>query len=182
MLGPTGIGALWARRELLEAMPPFQGGGEIIREVKLEGSKWNELPWKFEAGTMAIAEAVGFGAAVDYLETIGMDRLFAHDRELAASTMERLREVPELVILGPPADRRGGVIAFTLGDLHPHDVATVLDDEGVAVRAGHHCAMPLHEKLGIPASARVSFHCYTVPEEIEALVRGLHRARKVFAR
>ncbi|MEK7824681.1 MAG: cysteine desulfurase [Candidatus Eisenbacteria bacterium] len=182
MLGPTGIGALWARRELLEAMPPFLGGGEMIREVSLTESKWNELPWKFEAGTMAIAEAVGFGAAVDYLEALGMDRVFAHDRALVASTMERLREVPELTILGPPAERRGGVIAFTLDELHPHDVATVLDDEGVAVRAGHHCAMPLHEKLGVPASARASFYCYTVPEEIDALVRGLHRTRKVFAR
>jgi cysteine desulfurase/selenocysteine lyase len=181
MLGPTGIGALWARRELLEAMPPFLGGGEMIREVKLRESQWNELPWKFEAGTMAIAEAVGFGAAVQYLATLGMDRVFAHDRELAATTMERLREIPDLTILGPSADRRGGVIAFTLDGLHPHDVATVLDDEGVAVRAGHHCAMPLHEKLGVPASARASFHCYTVPEEIDALVRGLHRARKVFA-
>ncbi len=182
MLGPTGIGALWARRELLEAMPPFLGGGEMIREVKLRESQWNELPWKFEAGTMPIAEAVGFGAAVDYLEALGMDHVFAHDRDLAATTMERLREVPELTVLGPPADRRGGVIAFTLDGLHPHDVATVLDDEGVAVRAGHHCAMPLHEKLGVPASARASFHCYTVPEEIDALVRGLHRTRKVFAR
>ena len=182
MLGPTGIGALWARRELLEAMPPFLGGGEMIREVKLRESQWNELPWKFEAGTMAIAEAVGFGAAVGYLEALGMDHVFAHDRALAAATMERLREVPEITILGPPADRRGGVVAFTLDGLHPHDVATVLDDEGVAVRAGHHCAMPLHEKLGIPASARASFHCYTVPEEIDALVRGLHRARKVFGR
>ena len=182
MLGPTGIGALWARRELLEAMPPFLGGGEMIREVKLRESQWNELPWKFEAGTMPIAEAVGFGAAVQYLEALGMERVFAHDRELAAATMDRLREVPDLRILGPPAERRGGVIAFTLGDLHPHDVATVLDDEGVAVRAGHHCAMPLHEKLGVPASARASFHCYSVPEEVDALVRGLHRARKVFAR
>jgi len=182
MLGPTGIGALWARRALLEAMPPFLGGGEMIREVKLRESQWNELPWKFEAGTMAIAEAVGFGAAVEYLEALGMDRVFEHDRELAATTMERLREVPDLTILGPPAARRGGVIAFTLDGLHPHDVATVLDDEGVAVRAGHHCAMPLHEKLGVPASARASFHCYSVPEEIDALVRGLHRARKVFSK
>jgi cysteine desulfurase/selenocysteine lyase len=180
MLGPTGIGALWGRRDLLESMPPFLGGGEMIREVGLRESKWNELPWKFEAGTMAIAEAIGFGAAVDYLGALGMDRVFAHDRELAASTMERLREVPELTVLGPPADRRGGVIAFTLDGLHPHDVATVLDAEGVAVRAGHHCAMPLHEKLAVPASARASFHCYTVPEEIDALIRGLHRARKVF--
>jgi cysteine desulfurase / selenocysteine lyase len=182
MLGPTGIGALWGRRELLETMPPFLGGGEMIREVKLSGSKWNDLPWKFEAGTMAIAEAIGFGAAVDYLEKIGMDAVFAHDRELAAYAMERLAEVPDLTILGPPAARRGGVVAFTLGDLHPHDVATVLDDEGICVRAGHHCAMPLHEKLGVPASARASFHCYSLPEEVDALVVGLHRARRVFAR
>lgn len=182
MLGPTGIGALWARRELLEAMPPFLGGGEMIREVKLTGSKWNELPWKFEAGTMAIAEAVGLGAAVHYLEALGMEQVFAHDRELVAYAMERMSEVPDLRILGPSADRRGGVVAFTLGDIHPHDVATVLDDRGVAVRAGHHCAMPLHEKLQIPASARASFHCYSVPEDVDALVDGLHRARKVFAR
>src|SRR5262245_17708744 len=180
MLGPTGIGGLWGRRELLEAMPPFLGGGEMIREVKLRESQWNELPWKFEAGTMAIAEAVGFGAAVDYLSALGMEGVLAHDREMAAHTMERLREVTDLRILGQPAAKRGGVVAFTLGTIHPHDVATVLDDEGVAVRAGHHCAMPLHEKLGIPASARASFHCYTVPEEIEALVKGLHRARQVF--
>jgi cysteine desulfurase/selenocysteine lyase len=182
MLGPTGIGALWGRRELLEAMPPFLGGGEMIREVKLEGSKWNDLPWKFEAGTMAIAEAIGLGAAVDYLQGLGMDAVFAHDRQLAKLTVERLREIPEVKVLGPPADRRAGVVAFTLADIHPHDVATVLDDEGVCVRAGHHCAMPLHEKLGVPASARASFHCYSLPEEIDALVRGLHRALKVFKR
>jgi cysteine desulfurase / selenocysteine lyase len=182
MLGPTGIGALWGRRALLESMPPFLGGGEMIREVKLSGSKWNELPWKFEAGTMAIAEAIGLGAAVDYLQGLGMDAVFAHDRELAALTMERLSEIPEVKILGPPADRRGGVVAFTLGDIHPHDVATVLDAEGVCVRAGHHCCMPLHEKLGVPASARASFHCYSVPEDIDVLVHGLHRALKVFAR
>ena len=182
MLGPTGIGALWARREWLEAMPPFLGGGEMIREVKLTGSKWNDVPWKFEAGTMPIAEAVGLGAAVDYLEALGMDAVFAHDRELAAYAMARLADVPDLHLLGPPAERRGGVVAFTLADIHPHDVATVLDGDGVAVRAGHHCAMPLHESLGIPASARASFHCYSLPEDVDALVAGLHKARKVFAR
>jgi cysteine desulfurase/selenocysteine lyase len=182
MLGPTGIGALWARRELLEAMPPFKGGGEMIREVKLTGSKWNELPWKFEAGTMPIAEAVGLGAAVDYLRELGMDRIFAHDRELVAYAMERLREVPGLTILGPPADQRGGVVAFTMEGIHPHDVATVLDQDGIAVRAGHHCAMPLHEALGVPASARASFHCYSLSEEVDALIAGLHRARRVFGR
>ncbi|TMQ48892.1 MAG: cysteine desulfurase [Candidatus Eisenbacteria bacterium] len=182
MLGPTGIGALWGRRSLLEEMPPFLGGGEMIREVKLTGSKWNDLPWKFEAGTMPIAEAVGLGAAVDYLESLGMEAIFTHDRELVAYAMERLREVPDLEILGPPADRRGGVVAFTLDDIHPHDVATVLDADGIALRAGHHCAMPLHERFGIPATARASFYCYTLPEEIDALVKGLHRARQVFAR
>jgi cysteine desulfurase/selenocysteine lyase len=182
MLGPTGIGALWARREHLEAMPPFMGGGEMIREVKLSGSKWNELPWKFEAGTMPIAEAVGLGAAVEYLEGLGMDAVLAHDRELAVYALGRLAEVPGIRLLGPPAEKRGGVVAFTLGDIHPHDIATVLDQDGIAVRAGHHCAMPLHERLGIPSSARASFHCYSVPEEVDALVQGLHRARKIFGR
>ncbi len=180
MLGPTGIGALWARRALLEAMPPFMGGGEMIREVRLAGSSWNELPWKFEAGTMPIAEAVGLGAALAFLEDLGMDAVFAHDQELAAYALERLREVPDLRVLGPAAEKRGGVVAFELGDIHPHDVATVLDHQGVAVRAGHHCAMPLHEKLGVHASARASFHCYSLPQDVDALVRGLHRAREVF--
>ncbi len=182
MLGPTGIGMLWGRREILEAMPPFLGGGEMIREVTLTGSKWNELPWKFEAGTMPIAEAVGLGAAIAYLQHLGMDHVLAHDRALSAYAMERLAEIEGLRVLGPPADRRGGVVAFTLEGVHPHDVATVLDAEGVCVRAGHHCAMPLHDALGIPASARASFHCYSVPEEVDALVHGLQRARKLFAR
>jgi cysteine desulfurase/selenocysteine lyase len=180
MLGPTGIGALWARSELLEAMPPFLGGGEMIREVKLEGSKWNELPWKFEAGTMAIAEAVGLRAAVAFCEELGMERIFEHDRELVRYALERLREVPGLRVLGPPAEKRGGVVAFELGEIHPHDVATVLDHHGIAVRAGHHCAMPLHDRLGVHASARASFHCYSVPGDVDALVEGLHHARKVF--
>ena len=182
MLGPTGIGVLWGRREILEAMPPFLGGGEMIREVKLTKSEWNELPWKFEAGTMAIAEAVGLGAAVEFLEALGMDAVFAHDRELVAYAMERLPEVPGLTMLGPPAAKRGGLVAFTMDGIHPHDVATVLDGAGVAVRAGHHCAMPLHEALGVPASARASFHCYSVPEDVDALVAGLHEARRVFAK
>jgi len=180
MLGPTGIGALWARREHLEAMPPFLAGGEMIREVSLTESKWNELPWKFEAGTMSIAEAVGFGAAVRYLEGLGMDAVFAHDRELAAYAMGRLAEIPGLEILGPPADRHAGVVAFTMEDVHPHDIATVLDAGGIAVRAGHHCTMPLHRKLGIPASTRASFHCYSVPEDVDAMIEGLQRARKMF--
>ena len=181
MLGPTGIGALWGRRELLEAMPPFLGGGEMIREVKLTKSEWNELPWKFEAGTMAIAEAIGFGAAVDFLESLGMDAVFAHDRELVAYAMRRLSEIPEVRILGPAVEHRGGLVAFELDGIHPHDVATVLDGDGIAVRAGHHCAMPLHETLGVRASARASFHCYSVPEDVDALVAGLKKTLKVFA-
>jgi len=180
MLGPTGIGMLWGRRELLEAMPPFLGGGEMIREVKLSGSTWNDLPWKFEAGTMPIAEAVGLGAAVVFLEELGMDAVFAHDRELVGYALERLTEVPGLRVLGPPAAKRGGLVAFTLGDIHPHDVATVLDRDGIAVRAGHHCAMPLHERLGVPASTRASFHCYSERREIDALIDGLHKVQKVF--
>jgi cysteine desulfurase/selenocysteine lyase len=181
MLGPTGIGALWGRAALLEAMPPFLGGGEMIREVHLTHSEWNELPWKFEAGTMPIAEAIGLRAAVDYLEALGMDAVFAHDQALAAYAMEQLRKVPDVRLLGPPAGARGGVVAFTLGTIHAHDVATVLDSDGIAVRAGHHCAMPLHEKLGVHATVRASFHCYSVPEDVDALVEGLHKARKVFA-
>jgi cysteine desulfurase/selenocysteine lyase len=182
MLGPTGIGMLWGRRELLEAMPPFLGGGEMIRTVTLTESTWNELPWKFEAGTMAIAEAVGLGAAVQWLERLGLESVFAHDRELAAYAMERLGELDGVKLLGPPAARRGGVVAFTVEGVHPHDVAMVLDRDGVCVRAGHHCAMPLHEHLGIPASVRASFHCYSLREDVDALVDGLRGVRKLFAR
>ncbi len=182
MLGPTGIGMLWGRRELLEAMPPFLGGGEMIRSVTLTSSTWNELPWKFEAGTMNIAEAVGLGAAVRYLEQLGMGNVFAHDRELSAYAMERMAELPGVKVLGPPADRRGGVVAFTVEGVHPHDVATVLDRDGVCVRAGHHCAMPLHDLLQVPASARASFHCYSLREDIDTFVSGLRKVQEVFAR
>ena len=182
MLGPTGIGMLWGRRDILEAMPPFMGGGEMIRSVTLTHSTWNELPWKFEAGTMNIAGAAGLGATVRYLEALGMDNVFAHDRELAAYAMQRLAELPGVKLLGPPADRRGGVVAFTVDGVHPHDVATVLDRDGVCVRAGHHCAMPLHEALGVPASVRASFHCYSLREDVDALVAGLLKVQKVFAR
>ena len=181
MLGPTGMGMLWGRREILEAMPPFLGGGEMIRTVTLTQSTWNELPWKFEAGTMNIAEAVGLGAAVQYLQGLGMDNVFRHDRELAAYAMQRLAELPGVRVLGPPADCRGGVVAFTVAGVHPHDVATVLDRDGVCVRAGHHCAMPLHDALGVPASVRASFHCYSLREDVDALVAGLHQVQKVFA-
>jgi len=182
MLGPTGIGMLWGRRELLEAMPPFLGGGEMIRTVTLTESTWNELPWKFEAGTMCIAEAVGLGASVQWLQRVGMDRVFAHDRELAGYCLARLGELDGVRLLGPPAERRGGVVAFTVDGVHPHDVAMVLDRDGVCVRAGHHCAMPLHDALGIPASVRASFHCYSLREDVDALVDGLRGVRKLFAR
>jgi cysteine desulfurase/selenocysteine lyase len=182
MLGPTGIGALWGRRALLEAMPPFLGGGEMIRTVELTRSTWNELPWKFEAGTMAIAEAVGLGAAVQFLEGLGRDNVFRHDQDLAAYTMARLADEPGIRVLGPPAPRRGGVVAFAVDGVHPHDVATVLDRDGICVRAGHHCAMPLHEALGVQSSVRASFHCYSLREEVDAMVEGLAKVRKVFAR
>jgi cysteine desulfurase/selenocysteine lyase len=181
MLGPTGIGALWGRRELLSAMPPFLGGGDMIREVHLRSFKPSELPWKFEAGTPAIAEAIGFGAAVDYLETLGMDAIQAHEQEVTAYAMARLAEIKGLRILGPSADRRGGLVAFTLDNIHPHDIASALDTMGIAVRAGHHCAMPLHERFGIPASARASFYVYTTKAEIDALVDGLARVIEYFS-
>jgi cysteine desulfurase/selenocysteine lyase len=181
MLGPTGIGALWGRRELLEAMPPFLGGGEMIREVHLSGSTWNDLPHKFEAGTPAILEAVGLGAAVDYLSALGMERVHAHEQALTRYALRRLAAVPGLTLYGPPVDRRGGVVSFTLGDIHPHDLATLLDREGIAVRAGHHCAQPLHEHLGLAATARASFYVYTTSAEIDALAEALERARDVFA-
>jgi cysteine desulfurase/selenocysteine lyase len=181
MLGPTGIGALWGRREILNAMPPFLGGGDMIREVHLRSFKPNELPWKFEAGTPPIAEAIGFGAAVEYLEAIGMDAIHAHEQEITAYAMARLSEIRGLSILGPSADSRGGLVAFTLGDIHPHDVAGALDTMGIAVRAGHHCAMPLHERLGISASARASFYVYTTRSEIDALVAGLEMVVQYFS-
>lgn len=181
MLGPTGIGVLWGRAELLEAMPPFMGGGDMIREVHLSGSTWNDLPWKFEAGTPAYVEAIGLGAAVDYLAALGMERVHQHERRLVAYAMERLAAVPDLTIYGPPVDRRGGVVSFTLGDIHPHDLATLLDREGIAVRAGHHCAQPLMERYHLPATARASFYVYTIGTEIDALAEALERARTVFA-
>jgi len=182
MLGPTGIGVLYGKRDLLEAMPPFMGGGDMIRTVKLRESTWNDLPWKFEAGTPAIAESVGLGAAVDYLTALGMENVQRHEQELTTYAMERLSSVPHLTIYGPPAHQRGGVISFTLGDIHPHDLASILDQEvGVAIRAGHHCAQPLMERFGLSATARASFYVYTMKEEIDTLVRGLERALEIFS-
>jgi cysteine desulfurase/selenocysteine lyase len=180
MCGPTGMGVLYGKRQLLEAMPPFMGGGDMIREVTLGGSKWNTLPYKFEAGTPSIAEAVGLGAAVDYLQSVGMDWVRAHERELVAYAFDRLGEVEGLRILGPGPDRRGGLIAFTLEGVHPHDIAAILDGEGVAVRAGHHCAAPLHACYGIPASARASFYLYNTTEEVDALAAALQKAQELF--
>ena len=181
MLGPTGIGVLYGKRNLLEAMPPFMGGGDMIRKVGLRESSWNDLPWKFEAGTPAIAEAIGLGAAVDYLNSLGMENVLRHEQELIQYAMERLQAIPGLTIYGPRAEQRGGVLSFTLADIHPHDLASILDQEaGVAVRAGHHCAQPLMERFNLSATARASFYVYTIPEEIDVLVQGLHKAIEIF--
>jgi cysteine desulfurase/selenocysteine lyase len=182
MCGPTGIGVLYGRRELLEAMPPFLGGGDMIRRVTFERSTWNDLPWKFEAGTPAIGEAIGLGAAVDYLSGIGMAAVHNHEQFIVGYALEALSEVPELRLLGPSAAQRGGVATFVMDGLHPHDIAQLLDEEGIAIRAGHHCAMPLHQKLGLAASARASFYVYSTTEEVDALVRGVQRVRRVFRR
>ena len=182
MLGPTGIGALWARSELLEAMDPAEGGGEMISDVQLHESRWAPVPHKFEAGTPPIAQAVGFGAAVDYLTALGMESVRAHEMEITGYALEQLAEVPDLEVYGP-ADltRRGGAVSFQLADIHAHDLATILDEEqGVAVRAGHHCAKPLMRHLNVPATARASFYVYNTPDDVDTLVAGLFRAREVF--
>ncbi|HEY8028207.1 MAG TPA: cysteine desulfurase [Gaiellaceae bacterium] len=181
MCGPSGIGALWGRSALLQKMEPFLLGGHMINSVRYEKTTWGELPHKFEAGTAPIAEAVGMGAAVDYLEAAGLDAIEAHEHELAAYALERLSEVPGITLYGPPANRRAGVVSFNLADIHPHDVAQILDRQGVAIRAGHHCCQPLMHKLGVAATNRASFYLYTVREEIDQLVDGLHTVRKVFA-
>ena len=181
MLGPTGIGVLWGRRELLESMEPAEGGGEMIRDVRLHESDWAEVPHKFEAGTPPFVEAIGLGAAVDYLSAIGMHAVLEHDRDLTGYALEHLAEVPGLSVQGP-ADTidRGGAISFDLDGIHAHDVATILDQEGVAVRAGHHCAKPLLRSLGLTASTRASFYVYNVAEEVDALVDALAVARRIF--
>jgi cysteine desulfurase/selenocysteine lyase len=183
MLGPMGSGALWARRELLESMPPFLSGGEMIREVHLRRSEFNEIPWKFEAGTPAVGDAIGLGVAAEYLTSIGMDAVREHERELVAYALEMLpRDVPGIELYGPAdPDLRGGVIPFNLPDIHPHDVAQVLDRSGVAVRAGHHCTMPLHERLDLAATARASFSVYTTTADIDTLATGLKDVQRVFA-
>ena len=182
MLGPTGIGVLYGKRDLLEAMPPFMGGGDMIRTVDLRESTWNDLPWKFEAGTPAIAESIGLGAAVDYLNAIGMERIMQHEREMTEYALDQLQAVPELKLYGPDASQRGGVASFTLGEIHPHDLASILDQEvGVAIRAGNHCAQPLHKRYGLGATARASFYVYTNKADIDTLVQGLHKAKQIFS-
>ena len=180
MAGPTGIGVLYGKRALLEAMPPYMGGGDMIKRVTLEGSTWNDLPYKFEAGTPAIAESVGLGAAVDYLTGLGMDNIQAHERIITDYALDRLVEIPGLTLFGPGPDQRSGVASFTLKDIHAHDVAQLLDNEGVAVRAGHHCAMPLHKRLGVAATARASFYVYNSTTDVDALVEAIYNARRVF--
>lgn len=183
MLGPTGIGALIAKREHLEAMPPFFGGGEMIREVTLQRSTWADVPAKFEAGTMNFADAVGLGAAIDYLAPLGMDVVHAHGRDLAYQAMRALQTIPGVTVYGPPVtEDRGAVVSFLVDDIHAHDVAGVLDREGIAVRAGHHCAMPLHARLGVPATARASFTVYNDASEIDRLTEGIKKVKAVFHR
>lgn len=181
MCGPTGIGVLYGKRELLEQMSPFMGGGDMIREVTLEGSRWNTLPWKFEAGTPAIAEAIGLGAAVDYLSQLNMEWVQQHEQVLVAYAVERLSQIEGLRIIGPEPEQRGGVVAFTLQDIHPHDIAAILDSQGVAIRAGHHCAQPIHDCYGVVATARASFYIYNIPEEIDRLATALEQVQQVFA-
>ncbi|MBE3597648.1 MAG: cysteine desulfurase [Limnochordaceae bacterium] len=182
MLGPTGIGVLWGRIELLERMEPVFGGGEMIREVELDHATWNDVPYKFEAGTPPIAQAVGLGAAVEYLESLGMANVHAHEATLARYAVRRLQELRNVRIYGPLDDRRGGLVAFNVDGVHPHDVATILDHEGVAVRAGHHCAQPLMRWLDVPATVRASFYVYNTEADIDALVEALLAVERVFGK
>ena len=181
MLAPTGVGVLWGRRSILHDMPPFMTGGDMIKQVSYDGAQWNSLPWKFEAGTPAIAQAIGLGYAVDYLQGIGMANIRAHEKEITAYALDRLSLVEGLRMLGPlDPEIRGGAVTFTLGDIHPHDLASLLNQYNIAIRAGHHCAQPLHDKLGITASARASFYIYNKPEEVDRLAEALDKAREVF--
>jgi cysteine desulfurase/selenocysteine lyase len=180
LCGPTSVGALWGRRELLEQMEPFNLGGHMIRKVSFEGTTWGDVPGKFEAGTQPSAEAVGFGAAIDYLDAVGMEAIEQHEHELAAYALDRLGELPWITLYGPPADRRAGIVSFNVDGIHPHDVSQVLDWEGIAIRAGHHCCQPLMRKLGVTATNRASFYLYTLPEEIDRLIEGLHKVKEKF--
>ena len=181
MLGPTGIGILYGKKELLEETDPIIIGSEMIKEVTFETSTWNDLPWKFDYGTANIAEAIGFGAAIDYLQSVGMHKIRQHEEQLTKYALEKLQPVKNLTIYGPlDAKIKGGVISFNLGDVHSHDLASVLDQEGIAIRSGHHCAMPLMSKLGITNTSRASFYLYNTEEEIDMLVKALEKARGIF--
>ena len=181
MLGPTGAGILYGRRELLEAMDPFMAGGDMIRTVRIEGTTYHDLPWKFEAGTQAIAEVIGLGAAVDYLSGLGMDAVRAHELEITEYAYEAMSEVDGLTVYGPPPSRRAGVISFSLAGIHPHDLATIADRDQVCLRAGHHCAMPLMTRLGLAATARASFYVYTLKSDVDRLVSSITEAQRIFA-
>ncbi len=178
--GPTGIGVLHGKRETLETMGPWLGGGDMIKVVNFADSTWNDLPWKFEAGTSAVAEAVGLGAAIDYMIEIGIDNITAHERTLTEYALPRLAEIPGVTVVGPPAEQRGGVLSLTLDGMHPHDIGELLGREGVCVRTGHHCAQPLMRRLGVPATARASFACFNDTDDVDALVDAIHTAREVF--
>lgn len=180
MCAPTGSGALYGKRALLEAMPPWMGGGDMISRVTLEGSTWNELPYKFEAGTPSIAEMIGLGVAVDYLSALGMENIHTHEMALTEYALDRLPEVTGLTVYGPSPEQKGAVAAFTLDGIHAHDIAALLDTQGIAVRAGHHCAMPLHDVLHLKATARASFYLYNTFSEVDALIEGLNEAKKTF--
>ena len=180
MLGPTGAGILYGRRELLEAMDPFMSGGDMIKTVRVEGTTYHDLPWKFEAGTQAIAEVIGLGAAVDYLSALGMDAVRAHEREITEYAYEALSDIDGLTLYGPPPSRRAGVISFDLKGIHPHDLATIADRDQVCLRAGHHCAMPLMTRLGVAATARASFYVYTQKDEVDRLVGSIKEAQRIF--
>ena len=180
MCGPTGIGILYGKEAILENMPPFMGGGDMIKKVTLGSFTPNDLPYKFEAGTPAIAEAIGLGAAVDYLSSIGMAQIAAHEQELIVYTLDRLAEISGVHVIGPEASKKGGVAAFELDGIHPHDIAQILDSDGIAVRAGHHCAMPLHDKFHLPATTRASMYLYSTRKEIDQLAAGIEKAKKIF--
>ncbi|MFB6069063.1 MAG: aminotransferase class V-fold PLP-dependent enzyme [Halobacterium sp.] len=180
MLGPTGIGCLWGRRELFEEMEPYLYGGMMIKKVTYEDSTWNDLPWKFEAGTPVIAQGVALAAAVDYLEDVGLDRIQAHEEQLTAYAYDRLDAFDDVDIYGPPGDDRGAVVSFNLDGVHAHDLSSILNDYGVAIRAGDHCTQPLHDELGVPASTRASFYLYNTREEVDRLVEGVAAARDIF--
>jgi cysteine desulfurase/selenocysteine lyase len=183
MLGPTGIGVLYGKRELLQNMPPFLGGGEMIREVHTTGASWKDIPYKYEAGTPNIAGAIGLGAAVDYLNKIGMQNVHEHEKEITEYALNRMSEVKGLVTYGPrDVKSRVGVVSFNLGDIHAHDLASILDEEGVAIRSGHHCAQPLMEFLNVPAMSRASFYIYNTKEEVDVFINTLEKARKLFDR